>query len=136
MDDVQLARHALGKLFPQLCTRAVLSGEEFVSYLDGRNGYADRKAFPYPILVLLDIKMSGMSGFDVLHWLREHPPHHYIPVIVLTVSGETELVKRAYALGARSFLTKPLRALDLANAVSSLEDWLELVRAPILLGSR
>ena len=72
------------------------------------------------ILVLLDLKMGELSGFDVLLWLRDHSPHNFLPVIVLTVSGEMGLVKRAYALGARSFLTKPLQAIELANAVGGL----------------
>jgi len=75
--------------------------------------------------------MSGLDGFDVLLWLRDHPPHNFIPVIVLTGTGEMELAKRAYALGARSFLTKPLRTIELANAVSGLQDWLELTRPPV-----
>src|SRR5579862_6264025 len=68
-DDVVLARRALGKLFPQLCTRAVHSGEEFIAYLQEENGFSDRTEFPYPTLVLLDLKMGGMDGFDVLRWL-------------------------------------------------------------------
>lgn len=135
-DDARLARRALGKLFPQLCTRSVHSGEEFIAYLQGDDGFSDRMEFPYPILALLDLKMGGLDGFDVLLWLRNHPPHNYLPVIVLTVSGEMSLVKRAYALGARSFLTKPLGANELQNAVNGLQDWLQLVRSPVLLASR
>ena len=116
LDDAGLARRTIGKLFPQLGTRAVHSGEELISYLQGKNGFSDRTEFPYPVLLLLDLKMSGLDGFDVLLWLRDHPPHNFIPVIVLTGTGEMELAKRAYALGARSFLTKPLRVIELANA--------------------
>jgi CheY-like chemotaxis protein len=126
----------LQKLFPKLSTRAVHSGEEFMAYLQGQDGFSDRTEFPYPILVLLDLKMGGLDGFDVLRWLRDNPPHNYVPVIVLTVSGEVQLVKRAYALGARSFLTKPLGANELRNAVCGLQDWLALVRSQVLLASR
>lgn len=135
MDEAKLARHTIGKMFPQLGTRAAHSGEELISYLQGKNGFADRREFPYPVLVLLDLKMSGLNGFDVLLWLRDHPPHNFIPVIVLTGAGEMALAKRAYALGARSFLTKPLRTVELANAVGGLQDWLELTRPPVLLAS-
>jgi len=111
-DDVALTRQTLGKLFPQLRTRVVHSGEDCLAYLQGKNGFADRTEFPYPMLVLLDLRMFGPDGWDVLLWLRDHPPHNYVPVIVLTVSDEMQLVKRAYALGARSFLTKPLVILS------------------------
>lgn len=132
-DDVRLTQRALGKIFPQLCTRAVYSGEACLDYLQGRDGYSDREQFPYPILVFLDLKMGGLDGFDVLLWLRDHPPHNYVPVIVLTAAGDTTVLRRAYTLGARSFLVKPLVPIDLANAVSGLQDWLELVRSPVVL---
>jgi CheY-like chemotaxis protein len=131
-DDVELARITLRKLFPQLCTQAVYSGEELIAYLQGDGGFADRREFPYPVLVFLDLRMPGMDGYDVLAWLRDRAPHHYIPVIVLTVVDEMQNITRAYVLGARSFLIKPLQAIDLANAVSGVQDWLDLIRGPEL----
>jgi len=130
-DDVQLALRTIGKLFPEMTARAVRSGEALISYLQGENEFGNRADFPYPLLVLLDLKMPGLDGFDVLRWLRDHPPHHFIPVIVLTGVGEMQRAGRAYALGARSFLTKPLRRHDLGNAVRGLQERIELVRTPV-----
>jgi CheY-like chemotaxis protein len=128
-DDVKAACRAIGTLYPQLCTRAVYSGEELLCYLKGETGFSDRKNFPYPVLILLDLKMSGMDGFDVLLWLRNNPPHNFVPVVVLTGGdGKAQCASRAYALGARSFLTKPLQDLDIQNTVQTLQDWLQLVR--------
>jgi CheY-like chemotaxis protein len=66
-----------------------------------------------------------MHGFSVLLWLRNHPPHNVIPVVVLTVSGEMLVAQYAYELGARSFLTKPLKAKEFKETMGKLDDWLK-----------
>lgn len=127
--DAKLACRSIGILYPHLCTRTVLSGKEAVSYLKGDNGFADRANFPYPVLVLLDLRMPEMDGFEVLAWLRNHPPHNFVPVVVLTgEDNKAQTAKRAYALGARSFLTKPLQDSDLENTIRGLNAWLNLKR--------
>jgi len=125
LKDIRFTQRVITVVCPQLCTRGVQSGEELICYLQGENGFSDRKEFPYPILVLLDLKMPGMHGFDVLRWLGNHPPHNLIPVVVLTVSGEVPLAQYAYELGARSFLTKPLTANEFKNTISKFKDCLE-----------
>jgi CheY-like chemotaxis protein len=98
------------------------SGEELICYLQGEHGYSDRTEFPYPNLILLDLRMPDMHGFHVLSWLREHPPHNVIPVVVLTASGEMMVAQQAYALGARSFLTKPIRVNDFKETIGKFEE--------------
>ena len=76
-------------------------------------------AYPYPKLILLDLKMPGMDGFQALSWLRSHPPHSEVLAVVLTGVGE-----RAFAtslqLGARSFLTKPFNTGDFLSTLKAL----------------
>jgi CheY-like chemotaxis protein len=108
----------------------VSSGAEFICYVIGKNGFADRTDFPYPILVLLDLRMPNMHGFQVLSWLRDHPPHNLLPVVVLTASGEVQAAQYAYQLGARSFLTKPLRANEFKETMGKLQEWRR--QAPVL----
>jgi CheY-like chemotaxis protein len=107
-DDLRFAKGVIAAASPQLCVRGVPSGNELISYLIGENRYSNRDEFPYPTLVLLDLRMPGLHGFQVLDWLRHHPPHNDVPVVVLTVSGEPQMAQHAYELGARSFLTKPI----------------------------
>ncbi len=125
LDDIKLTQRIIGSVRPKLCIRSVLSGEELIRYLQGENEFSDRTEFPYPTLVLLDLKMPGMHGFEVLRWLARQPPHNLIPVVVLTVSGEISLAQYAYQLGARSFLTKPLKASEFKGTIGKFELELE-----------
>lgn len=83
------------------------NGSEAISYLSGAGVYADRKTYPYPHIVITDLKMPGSDGFDVLAWLREHPDLTVIPTLVWSSSADARDVKRAYCLGANGYLCKP-----------------------------
>ena len=87
----------------------VKDGEQAADYLQGHPPYADRKQFPLPDVILLDLKMPRMSGFDFLEWLHKDSPGDFrlIPVIVLSGSDLQEDIRRAYQLGANAYLTKP-----------------------------
>lgn len=117
IEAIRLTQHAIADVFPKFRIQGLPSGEELISYLQGENKFANRTEFPYPILILLDLRMPGMHGFHVLGWLRDHPPHNSIPVFVLTASGEPLAAQYAYELGARSFLTKPLKASEFKETV-------------------
>lgn len=119
--DIQFTRRVIAAVRPRLNVKGVRSGSEFIRFLQGENEFADRAEYPYPDLVLLDLKMPGMHGFDVLRWLSGHSPHNVICVVVLTASGEVPLAQYAYQLGARSFLTKPLTAGEFENMIARFE---------------
>lgn len=130
-DDVFLIRKAFEKARVPNPIHVVSDGEEAVSYLLGVGKYANREEYPLPDLILLDLKMPRMSGFDVLNWRRRQPGLNKIPVIVLTSSDQIWEVNRAYALGANSFLVKPGDFQDytrLAHVVC--EYWLKASKAP------
>ena len=122
-DDLRLAQHIVSATCPGACVHGVASADEMFSYLKGDHGYSDRVIYPYPKLILLDLSMPGMHGFEALKWLRSHPPHNAVPVVVLTVSGEMTLAQRSYELGASSFLTKPLKSSDLKDTLAKFPDW-------------
>src|SRR4029077_13538322 len=86
----------------------VRGGEQGVDYLSGHGSYANRERFPLPFLVLLDLKMPGLDGFEVLQWLRAEPELKRLLVVVLTSSNLQADVDRAYELGANSYLVKPV----------------------------
>jgi CheY-like chemotaxis protein len=108
-------------------------GQQAIDYLAGRGAYADRARFPFPCLMLLDLKIPVKMGLDVLQWVQQHPELRNLLVVVLTSSSDIEDVDAAYRLGARSFLTKPLtveKRLELARMIKHY--WLELNEFPTL----
>ena len=111
-DDVIIVRKALVQAFVDNPLRVVRDGEEAISYLGGVGKFGDRSEFPLPGLLLLDIKMPRVDGFEVLQWVRSQPQFRKLPVIILTSSEELHDMKRAYQLGANSFLLKPLNFKD------------------------
>ena len=101
------------------CHRCV-TGEEAIAYLSGEGRFAIRQNFPLPALILLDLKLPGKDGFEVLHWIRTKREFNSIRVVVTTVSNEIRNVNRAYQLGANSFLTKPFEFLQPPAILSTL----------------
>jgi len=100
----------------------VPDGVEAVRYLSGEGEYGDRENFPIPNVILLDLKMPRFSGFDFLRWLHRDAvaPLGLIPVLVLSSSTEPEDVARAYALGANTYLIKPLNWRKFQDCVRML----------------
>jgi len=124
-EDVLLLREAFRRNGFQFPLLVVSNGEQAVSYLKGEGDYSDRTQFPVPSLILLDLKMPGMDGFQVLQWIRSHPEWRCLPVIVLTTSFYGPDVERAYELGANSFLTKPVEFDQYVASVRNIgEFWL------------
>jgi CheY-like chemotaxis protein len=120
-EDAELMQAAIQEARTPCFFKAVTSADAARAYLEGQKQYADRAAHPFPSLVLLDIQMPGKDGFAVLQWLRSQKPDwHGLPVIMLTTSHDYAEIKRAYDLGANSFLVKPTGFKDLAKLVSDL----------------
>lgn len=82
-------------------------GEEALEYLRGAGRFSDRSEFPFPNIIITDLKMPRKGGLEILKWLMDHPECHVIPVIVLSASNENSDVSAAYRLGANCYLRKP-----------------------------
>jgi CheY-like chemotaxis protein len=85
----------------------VRDGQEAIEYLNGDGRYADRAMYPLPSLLLLDLKMPRMTGFDVLAWLKENPQFKDLPVVVLSSSSHESDIERARQMGAWDYQVKP-----------------------------
>jgi CheY-like chemotaxis protein len=130
-NDVLLLERAFEKAGLKPSLRVVNDGEQAIGYLSGRGIYADRKKFPLPFLLLLDLKMPGTNGFEVLQWLRQEPDFKRLLIVVLTSSNLQSDVDRAYDLGANSYLVKPVSFDEMANLIQRFEMyWTEINRTP------
>src|SRR5947207_8557869 len=106
-NDVFFMARAMAKTGVNLPMHIAQNGEEAIRYLAGDGKYADRRAYPIPCCVFLDLKMPFLSGFEVLEWVRAQPAFSDLPVIVLTSSNEERDRERAFQLGAKGYLIKP-----------------------------
>ena len=120
-DDVIIIKQAIHKVDPFLPVEVVRQGEDAMHYLNGDGAFADRARFALPYLILLDLKMPGWNGFDFLEWLRCQPKLERIPVVVLTSSGLDDDVRKAFRLGAKSYLLKPSDFSDLQELMRLLK---------------
>jgi CheY-like chemotaxis protein len=106
--------------------RMVAHGQGAIDYLSGAGVYADREEYPLPGVVLLDLNLPEVHGFDVLKWIRAHPHHRNLPVVVFTSSARDEDREQAQALGANEFVQKPgLASLFQEVARRLSKQWLE-----------
>jgi CheY-like chemotaxis protein len=97
-----------------------------LDYLLGLDGYADRLHHPVPCLVLLDLKMPGMNGFELVERMRKHEHLQKIPVIMLSSSNLPGDTAHALRLGANAFVSKPSSMPDLVRLLKAIDGfWLQ-----------
>ncbi|HML21666.1 MAG TPA: response regulator [Aggregatilinea sp.] len=125
-DEVALTRRALRRESMSFELVVARSGIEALDYLFGMGSYFGRDLSVQPSLILLDIKLPGMSGLDVLQRLRMDPRTRLIPTVMLTSSDEHSDVVESYLRGANSYVRKPIDFNEFANVVRQLGGyWLE-----------
>lgn len=121
--DVVLIRLAFRRVGIIDTIQLVKDGAEAMRYINGGDKYADRRVYPAPTLVLLDLKMPGTNGFDVLKWIRAQEALDSLVVVVMSGSRDDADIQRAYELGANSYLIKPTKFEDLVKMMESLKDY-------------
>jgi CheY-like chemotaxis protein len=97
----------------------VRDGEEAIAYLNGDPPYNDRSRHPLPGLLLLDLNMPRLNGFDVLSWLASHPELKNLPAVVLSSSAQDSDIQKARKLGAVDYRVKPT---GLNNLITLLQE--------------
>lgn len=113
----------LERVFQQLnlvlAIQQVNTAENAIQYLRGEGTYGDRVHYPFPNIVLLDLKLPGMPGLDFLRWVRQQPVLQQLPVIVMTGYDDQSLAQ-AYELGINFCLFKPVEVSTLTKALQEL----------------
>ena len=124
-DEVYLARWAFQTAGLPHEIIDVPDGAVTIEYLQGAPPFIDRVRYPFPRLLLLDLKMPKVNGFEVLAWLETRPEFSSLPAVVLSSSVFQGDSQKALDLGAREFLTKPYDMEELVTLAEGLhERWL------------
>jgi CheY-like chemotaxis protein len=122
-DDLFFMKRALKSADINNPLQVLSNGRMALDYLAGAGPYSDRTIHPLPFLLLLDLKLPDMSGFEVLRWVKSGEGIPKLATIVLTTSGESRDIERAYELGANSFLVKPSGSEQLLDLVIALKQY-------------
>ena len=116
-DDALLLKRQLSAA--GLCNpcHSVTSAKEALAYIGGRGVYADRNQYPKPKVVLLDLKMPEMDGFQLLERLQGMADRENVLVVAVSALDDLQSIRRAYQLGANSFLSKPCEKAHLESLI-------------------
>ena len=129
----ELTKRAIRKAGNANQIHIVIDGEEAFDFLYNRGKYEDKVKYPVPGLILLDIKLPGIDGVEVLKKIKEDPKLKHIPVIMLTTSEREEDVVRSYEHYANSYLTKPVGFKAFEEKIMQIDFyWMILNKQPIL----
>jgi len=130
-EDIVLLMRAFRNAHIANPLRVVKEGEEAIHYLAGNGAYADRARHPMPFLVLLDLRLPKLSGFEVLAWIRDQSELAELIVVVLTGSDHVPDATKARELGANSYLVKPGTFEELMEMVKRINGrWVLLDKLP------
>lgn len=127
-DDILITRHAWKEGNIKNPLHVVKDGEEALEFLYKIGKYKDA---PTPSLMLLDINMPKMNGFEVLEKLKTDERHKKMPIIMLTTSEREKDIETAYNLGCNSYICKPVNFENFIDAVIKIQQyWLILCKIP------
>ena len=123
-NDVLFLQKAMKKMGVANPIQVAGDGQAAIDYLQGAGKFADRVKFPFPCLVLLDLKLPYVMGLDVLKWIRNECGAT-LPVIMLSASAQDADIATSYRMGANAFVCKPSEARQLDEIVRAIKDfWL------------
>ncbi len=129
--DVELTLDAFHEARLSNTVQVTRNGQEALDYLFCRGKYAGRESYLLPDLVLLDLKMPGIDGFEVLRQIKSTAGLKRLPVIILTSSKEEGDRAMSYDNGANSYLVKPVSFEGFLDVVRTIGDyWLTLNMGP------
>jgi CheY-like chemotaxis protein len=119
-NDARMLESSMQRLKLQNRLETVSDGAGAINYIKGEGVYHDRVLYPPPLLLFLDLKMPSLDGFHVLDWLKRHPQYATFPVVVMGTDRESKQMSRAYDLGAKCYLTKPVTPEDVKATLNAL----------------
>lgn len=128
LDDVELTRLGFQRSKLSLNLHHVENGEECMAFLRKQGRYADA---PAPDLILLDLNMPVMSGYEVMRQMASDPELSHIPVVILTSSANEADILEMYKLRCSSYIVKPVDFNQFARVIGDLTSyWFTVVVLP------
>ncbi len=122
-DEAELALFGFGQAGNHYDIQLVRNGEEALEFLFATGCHADRPAQRMPSLVILDLDLPRVSGFEVLRQIRQTPEYRYTPVVILTTSDEQSDILQGYQLGVNSYLCKPVDFESFADLLQQVSEY-------------
>lgn len=129
-DHVILTSHALRENGVANDIRVASTGEQALDYLFRRGEFSDPETSPRPGLILLDLKLPGLDGIDVLKAIKDDPGLRLVPVVMLTSSAAETDVVASYASGVNSYIQKPVDFAQFADTIKRLKMYWVVVNRP------
>jgi CheY-like chemotaxis protein len=131
-DEILLFKRAFKLAELDLPLRIVRDGEEAIAYLKGEGKFSNRTEHPFPVLLLLDLKMPRKNGLQVLQWVRGQHSTKGLCVIILTNIEDVHAARVFYQFGVNSFITKSADLHEFARQLRRVKDcWLKLSLTPL-----
>lgn len=133
-NDRLLLQRAFKRIACLQLVHCVVDGAEAVKYLQAEGEFANRDKFPFPDVLLLDIKMPVMNGFELLRWMKHQCWGRKPNVVILTSSALAEDINESSALGADMYQVKPVTLDGLVDMMKEVEQF--MLQRPLPAGFR
>ncbi len=118
--DVFFMRRAFRQAGMEHALKVVVDGQAAIDYLAGHGVFSDRLVYPIPAVVLLDLNLPTVSGFQVLRWMRTQPGLEDLPTVIFSSSAREEDRTQARQLGANDYVEKPGSGLEFGTVLEAL----------------
>jgi FOG: CheY-like receiver len=127
-------RRRLEALFPSLAARfrIVRDGEEVVDYLCSHSPFLAHDVYPFPDLLVMNLQMPRMNGFELLRWLARSSDCASLPKIILDRAYGSRDVEEAYRLGANTVFTRPVDTAELSEALGIITHYWAKAELPFV----
>ncbi len=124
INDQFFAQLALEKVLPEGSTvHVVNSGNQGIAYMIGEGKFSDRTTYPFPSLIITDLKMADGDGFNVLEFLQKNPAWNVVPRLMFSNSGHEDDVRTAYMLSASAYHIKPMGKAETEKRMRSIVEY-------------
>lgn len=131
LHEIKLCKAALEDADVHFRMEFVRDGIQLMNYLHNKDDFQDKTLYRRPDLLMIDLNMPGKDGRECLEEIKADRDLCSIPVIIFSTSNLAQVIREMYALGASSYITKPLHFLDLVKVFEAIDKyWIKIVCLP------